>query len=145
MELLKDWTACVCITLVIATIFSLISPNGKMGSFYKIVISLFVFISLIYPFKDAKIVGKGFNAKQINITVDYDKTISNLLEAEIKSTLEENAIHNSSVIVKANQTNNEINIQSVSIGITNEYGTEDVKQIVFDSLGINAEVHKIGD
>ncbi|MCR5208118.1 MAG: hypothetical protein K6C14_06555 [Eubacterium sp.] len=52
MEFLKQWTQCVCLTLIGAAGLSFLSPHGKMKGFYNTVIALFVFISFLLPFKD---------------------------------------------------------------------------------------------
>lgn len=147
MELLKDWTACICITLVVAVAFSLITPKGKMASFYKILISLFIFLSFIYPLKNTSFELNNrdpiFNAEYVEDS--YENSVAQMLESKINTVLNENGIKNSSIIVKVKQTNGNIEINSVSVAISDEYEITDVKEIIFEKLGINAEVHKFGD
>lgn len=147
MELLKDWTACICITLVVAVAFSLITPKGKMASFYKILISLFIFLSFIYPLKNTSFELNNrdpiFNAEYVEDS--YENSVAQMLESKINTVLNENGIKNSSIIVKVKQTNDNIEINSVSVAISDEYEITDVKEIIFEKLGINAEVHKFGD
>lgn len=147
MSLLKDWTACICVTLVVAVIFSLLMPKGKMSSFYKMIISLFVFLSFIYPLKNT-----SFDLKPIQSSFDYqqvessnEKMLNTMIETQISTLLLDNKIENSSVIANVIQNENEIEIKSVSIAISENYDIEEVKSIVFENLGINAEVHKLGD
>lgn len=147
MELLKDWTACICITLVVAVAFSLIMPKGKMSSFYKILISLFIFLSFIYPLKNTsfEIDNKEsiFNAEYVENS--YENSVTQMLEAKIHTVLNDNGIKNSSIIVKVKQTDDNIEINSVSVAISDEYEIADAQEIIFKELGINAEVHKFGD
>lgn len=147
MELLKDWTACICITLVVAVAFSLITPKGKMASFYKILISLFIFLSFIYPLKNASFELDNrkpiFNAEYVENS--YEKSITQMLEAKINTVLKENGIKGSSVIVKVKQTDDNVEINSVSVAISDDYEIADIQRIIFENLGINAEVHKFGD
>lgn len=146
MNLLKDWTICICVTLIIATIFSLVTPDGRIGKFYKVLISLFVFLSFIYPLKDSSI---NYNIQNYYPTIkssyNNDCVISNLIEAEIKNKLADNNVNNSSVTVVATQIDNDIEIKSVSVAITDEYEVNKVKELIFKEIGINAEVHKLGD
>lgn len=52
MDFIKSWTVSVCLTLIISAVFSVISPKGSMGRFYKVIIAVFIFVSLLYPFSD---------------------------------------------------------------------------------------------
>lgn len=40
MDVVKQWTLNICLTLIGAVILSLVSPRGSMGRFYKTVLSL---------------------------------------------------------------------------------------------------------
>lgn len=146
MDLLKDWTLSVCITLIVASILSLLNPNGKMGRFYKIIISLFIFLSFIAPFKDTNFnVFNEFNYDNKIIENSSNNAMSELIRVQISKTLTDNKIENSSVIVNVNKIDDKIEITNVSIAITDDYDVNAVKNLVFKELGINAEVHKIGD
>lgn len=146
MDLLKDWTLSVCITLIVASILSLLNPNGKMGRFYKIIISLFIFLSFIVPFKDTNFnVFNEFNYDNKIIENSSNNAMSELIRVQISKVLTDNKIENSSVIVNANKIDDKIEITNVSIAITDDYEVNAVKNLVFKELGINAEVHKIGD
>lgn len=147
MNLLKDWTICVTVTLIAATIFSLITPNGKMGNLYKIAISLFVFLSFIIPLKDAKIIQNKFefNDNSMQIESANDKAISNIIEVQVKKCLTNNGFENTAVVVDANENNGEIEINSVSVSVSDDESFESVKNVIFNELGINAEVHRVGD
>ena len=66
MEFIKQWTFCVCISLITASIFSLLAPRGSMQGFFKLLISVFVFISFLVPLQNA---GKiDFDLSKIEIT-----------------------------------------------------------------------------
>ena len=65
MEYFKQWTICVCISLILAVIFSSFEPEGKMKSFCKLLVGLFVFVSFIYPLKDIKIMCDAGNVKMV--------------------------------------------------------------------------------
>lgn len=146
MDLLKDWTLSVCITLIVASILSLLNPNGKMGRFYKIIISLFIFLSFIAPFIDTNFnVFNEFNYDNKIIENSSNNAMSELIRVQISKVLTDNKIENSSVIVNANKIDDKIEITNVSIAITDDYEINAVKNLVFKELGINAEVHKIGD
>lgn len=51
---LKNWIFSVCLTLILAVIFSVMTPKGSLGKFYKMIISMFIFVSFLYPVSNAK-------------------------------------------------------------------------------------------
>ena len=51
MKYLNDWTYTVCITLIFSIIFSLLLPKNSNGKVGKIIITVFIMLSLIAPFK----------------------------------------------------------------------------------------------
>ena len=148
MDFFKEWSFCVCITLVTAVIFSLFSPQGIMKQFYKVIISLFVFISFIYPLKD-------FSASDIKldslsvITELSDNTNSgyeNQINAMIKSFLKDKGIvgANVSSSVSVDSENSQIEIKQVTVSIPDEYNCDDVSNMIFEEYGINAKVVYLG-
>lgn len=147
MELLKNWTICICITLVVATIFSLIIPTGNMGSFYKIIISLFVFLSFVFPLKDAKINNEklDFGLGIYDENVNENDVISNLIEAKINNTLKKHSIDTSTINVDAYQNDYEIEIKSVLVEVEDMNNSDEIKNIIYNELGINAEVKSLGN
>ena len=54
MDFLKNWIFSVCLTLILAVIFSVMTPKGSLGKFYKMIISMFIFVSFLYPVSNAK-------------------------------------------------------------------------------------------
>ena len=148
MEFLKQWSFCVCLTLIISVIFSILSPKGEMKRFYKIMISIFVFISFIYPFKD-------FNSSDLRIESGdaifeindvSDKSYENVINRRIKDFLKEKGISaNVDSKVSFDIENNQIEIKEVTIYIADEYSKEQVNKLVFDEMGINSKVVNIGE
>ena len=148
MEFFKQWTMCVCVTLVIASLFSLLAPKGRMKGFYKIILSVFVFVSFIYPLKD-------FKANDINI--NYDSSFQNIsdsrvtvceneVNSQVKALLENCGITGATVISNLSfKSENEISIDFVQISIPDEYDKKAVEKIVFDGLGIKAKVIYTGE
>lgn len=147
MDFIKQWTFCVCITLLVSLILTILSPKGGMKRFYKIIISVFIFISFLYPFNglsfdDLEIFdGKSLTAEELNINDPYE----NMIKSRVKSVLDENGITGSNVNASVEIIDNEINVKSVQIAVGSEYDTENVKNIIFDNLGINARVIHNGE
>lgn len=142
MDFIKQWTFCVCITLIVSLILTILSPKGGMKKFYKIIISVFIFISFLYPFSGLDFADiRAFDAEPLGseellINEPYENMIKNRISLELDS----NGITGSDIDTKVELKDNEINIKSVQIAVSGEYDKEKVKSIIFDSLGINARV-----
>ena len=68
MEFFKQWTIFVCMTVLMCVVFSFLTPKGSMGRFYKMIISLFIFLSFLYPFSQSKI---NFDLPEIETANTY--------------------------------------------------------------------------
>ena len=150
MEFLKQWTLCVCISLIIAVIFSLFTPKGRMNGFYRILISFFVFFSFLYPLKNAK--GIDFESLLPEFSLsESEAQIENpyreLVKKQVEDTLKKHGITGASVMpeVKTDLETGEITLESLKIAVPDGYDKNRVRDTVFDSLGIYAEVTGIGD
>ena len=148
MDFLKQWSFCVCVSLVLSVILSLFSPRGNMNRFYKILISFFIFISFIYPlknmnFRDIKLKEEsGFSSLETGEDEMYQNMINDKVKTYLKSKHVDGAVVQSDVDVGAG---GEINVKSVKVAVGGEYDKERVKNMIFDSLGINAEVIENGE
>lgn len=146
MEFFKQWTLCVCITLVVSVIFSLFAPRGRMSGFYKIIISLFIFISFLYPLKSFQ--ADAFKAEEIFSEYDYENAEESACEAminnEVKALLKDNNIIGASVRSEVRIKNDEATVNYVQVAVADEYDINEVESIIFDSLGINAKVIYVG-
>ena len=120
-----------------------------MNRFYKILISVFIFISFLYPFKDFH--GFDFNSYERRSNAYFEEQGSdgyeNALCAQIKALLESNGVTGALVSAKAkvNYKTNEIEIEDVQIAVSDEYDVTAVQKMVYEGLGIQARVIHIGD
>ena len=146
MDYIKSWTFCICITLIVSVIFSILAPKGTMGKFYKVIISTFIFLSFLYPLSD-------FNIAEFRLDFDFDSEYENVVESAaktqiegaVKSVLDDNGVYNSIVTADVYQSGEELVISSVKISVADSYSVEEVKDIVFKELGVVAEVKRIGE
>ena len=114
MDYIKSWTFCICITLIVSVIFSILSPNGTMGKFYKVIISVFIFISFLYPLTD-------FSFDDFKIDFNFSTEYENLVESSAKQEIEfsvskvltDNEIYNSSISAEIRQNGDEIEINRI--------------------------------
>lgn len=146
MDYIKSWTFCICITLIVSVIFSILSPNGTMGKFYKVIISVFIFISFLYPLTD-------FSFDDFKIDFNFSTEYENLVESSAKQEIEfsvskvltDNEIYNSSISAEVRQNGDEIEINRILVSVTDKYNVDEVKDLLFKNLGIVAEVKRIGE
>ena len=80
MKYLNDWTYTVCITLIFSIIFSLLLPKNSNGKVGKIIITVFIMLSLIAPFK-----ANGFELNFEGIKVINEQQTENKEKSYIKS------------------------------------------------------------
>lgn len=146
MEFLKQWTMCVCSTLVISAIMLIFSPKGSLKRLYKIVISMFIVISFVYPLKNLSAF-ENFNIsiKGVEETISTDTVYENLINSKVKEMLNENGYFGCNVTSSATQNYEDVVIEKVTVYIPDEYEINEIKKCVLDNLGINAEVIHIGD
>lgn len=146
MDFIKNWTFCICITLILSVIFSVLAPKGTMGRFYKVIISVFIFISFLYPLTDFKI--SDFNIN-FNFEKEYTNVVESSAENEIENSiallLEHNGIESSSVTAETSLNGDEITIDRVQVSVIDKYSVSETEKIIFDNLGIAAEVKYIGE
>lgn len=146
MDFVKNWTFCICITLIVSVIFLVLAPKGSMGKFYKIIISIFIFISFLYPLTEFKIDHYNKNFKFEN---EYSNVIENSVDIEIKNSikniLKENGIKVTEVLVDTSSKGDEVTINKVVVSIIDEYSKDEVKDLLFNKLGIVADVKYIGE
>ena len=137
MDFIKSWTFSVCATLLLASVLSLVSPRGGMGRFYKIVISLFVFFSFLFPLTE-------FNATDFDIESQYQSnalnSAQNQVEAAVKTRLEQAGFADCTVQCLASQIGNEIEIENVTVCAPSGSDSAKIKSEIMESLGIAVNV-----
>lgn len=147
MKYLNDWTYTVCITLIFSIIFSLLLPKNSNGKVGKIIITVFIMLSLIAPFKAN---GFDLNFEDLKVineqqTENKEKSYGTTIKSNIEKTLNDGNYKNSKAKVNVKIKDDELYIKSVEIYILNEYDKSEVKKYIFDKLGINAQVYYIGE
>ncbi|MDE6659693.1 MAG: stage III sporulation protein AF [Eubacterium sp.] len=146
MDYIKSWTFCICITLIVSIIFSILSPNGTMGKFYKVIISVFIFISFLYPLTD-------FNFDDFKMDFNFNTEYENMVETSAKkeieyaveTTLTDNKVYNASINADVQQNGDEVEINRILVSVTDDYNVEEVKELLMEKLGVVAEVKRIGE
>ena len=141
MDFFKQWTIFVCMTVLMGVVFSFLTPKGSMGRFYKMIISLFIFLSFLYPFSQSKI---NFDLPEIETANTYSIN-DGMIESQIKTCLTENSIIGANVNCRSRiNSDNEIVVEKVVVSVSDDYDTAEVQKLIFENLSINAEVVHIG-
>lgn len=142
MNFVKQWCVFVCTTVLICVVLSFLTPKGSMGRFYKMIISLFIFLSFLYPFTQSKI---NFEFPEVT-TINTDSISNGVVENQIKSCLADNNVTGSNVNCRSKiNSDNEIEIESITVSVSDEYDVDDVKNIIYENLSLNVEVVHIGE
>ena len=148
MNLIKEWTFCICSTVIVSVIFSLLAPKGGIGRFYKSVISLFIFISFLFPFTQIGDKKLDFNLDNINIEAENNTNsiVEGVVKKEIITLLENNSVYSAGVNCSSSvNADNEIMLNSVTVSVADEYDCDTVRQLIYDELSLNVRVIHIGE
>lgn len=145
MEFIKEWTLTVSVTLIISIIFSVLSPKGNMGRYFKIILAMFIFTSFIYPLSGADMEFDFPVMDEIQYEDTQRETYENIICTDVKSTLESGGYTSSKVTASIKYSENEITVKDLSIGITDNFDKDEVKKYVSDQTGFNAEVYYLGE
>ena len=146
MNLIKEWTFCICSTVIVSVIFSLLAPKGGSGRFYKSVISLF--ISFLFPFTQIGDKKLDFNLDNINIETENNTNsiAEGVVKNEIITLLENNSVYSAGVNCSSSvNADNEIILNSVTVSVADEYDCDTVRQLIYDELSLNVRVIHIGE
>ena len=141
MRFTNSWVLSICSTLIISIIFSFLAPNGSMGRFYKIIITVFIFASFIIPVVD-------FDFAELktvfDFEVEYSQTLESAASSEIKvlinDVLKKQGINDAKIEVFVSEERDEIYIHNITISIIDCKNTEGIKQMLLDNLGLVCEV-----
>ena len=88
MDVVKQWTMNICLTLIGAVILSLVSPRGSMGRFYKTVLSLFIIAGFLLPITGGE--KADFSAYFSDVSAqaaDANSVYESQIESRVKQTL----------------------------------------------------------
>lgn len=146
MDFIKNWIFSVCLTLILAVIFSIMTPKGSMGKFYKMIISIFIFISFLYPLTDTRASDFKIDIPSLNNT--YSSSLEdaqrNNAEIMIENKLSERGI-NADASLEISLNNDELEIKSLTVYIPDSISKNEVREYLLSELGMVAEVKYIGE
>ncbi len=146
MDFIKSWVFSVCLTLILAVIFSIMTPKGNMGKFYKMIISIFIFISFLYPLTDIRANDFKIDIPSLNNTYNssLEDAEKNNAEIIIENKLMERGI-NADASLEISLNNDELEIKSLTVYIPDSNSKNEVQEYLLSELGMVAEVKYIGE
>lgn len=146
MDYFKNWTICICITLIISIIFLSLAPKNGVGRFFKVIISIFIFVSFLFPLMKFDL--KDFEINDFDFKSDYVNVIENSsskkIEDIVSNTLLENKINIFEVNADVSIVQNEIVINKIVVYIEKNISKKQVEQIINKELGVIADVEYMG-
>lgn len=145
MDFIKQWTLTISTTLIISIVFSILTPKGNMGRFFKVILAMFIFVSFIYPIKYADFEFELPEFNQAAFADTQNDTYEKIISQSIKSTLEDGGYLASTVTADITCKNEEIKVNTLKIGILDEFDRDEVKKYIFEKTGFNAEVYYLGE
>ena len=74
-----------------------------------------------------------------------ETSYENIIKSNIESTLTKGNYKNSKAEVKVDIKDEQVYIKSADVYILNEFNKDEVKNYIFDKLGINTKVYYIGE
>ena len=135
----KNWIEQIAITVVIASIFEMILPNGNIKKYIKIILGIYIIFSIISPFVnkkelysfdlDKKIESYTSELKEqnhIEITKKVDKNLeevySSVFKDKLTKTIEKYGFNVRSVLIDASFNTNEddVGIKKISIVLSSK-------------------------
>lgn len=145
MDFIKEWTLTISTSLIISIIFSVLAPKGNMGRFFKIVLAMFIFVTFIYPIKNA-----DFNFDLPDFSVydaadEQSRAYEKMVNKSIENLLSDGGYLSSGVDSEIRCDGEELEFIYLRIGIDDEFDKDEVKKYVFDNMGLNAEVYYLGE
>lgn len=150
MKIITQWSTLICLSSTVCVILELIMPSGKMEKVLKVVLGLFIVVSLILPIsngipkfnlrlKTEKINKKYTDSFVESLNKQFETLAQNNLKSVIEETLKEIGIKNEKIeiFMDTNQDN------CISISKCNIYIPRDFKKSGSNSPLTSSEILEI--
>lgn len=146
MDVVKQWTLNICLTLIGAVILSLVSPRGSMGRFYKTVLSLFIIAGFLLPITGGE--KTDFSAYFSDVTAqaaDANSVYESQIESRVKQTLAAAGYKDCSVQASVRIKEQEIYIQKLVVSVPGDMDRQAVAALIKAQLGLQPVVKGLGE
>ena len=140
IDFFSNWIEKIAVSVIIASIFEIILPNGNIKKYIKIVLGIFIIFNMISPFIENKKIYSINLEDKIDLkhkSNDYSTSVDNLyknaLEKEIKSSIESKGYNVKNCIVDGvfNTEKKDIGIKKITLILNSkkEKNNDEIKKI----------------
>lgn len=154
MNGIREWATVLCITAVIAVMFELLSPSGKMEKMMRFVLGAFLLCALLVPltgtatqisvdFTTGEVTQPEISAFQNKVDEQTEQAITGNLQSIALQALAEEQITPQKMDVRMDRMEDDsISITEIVLYLASEhqYSASTAKQILENTLGIPTEV-----
>lgn len=143
----------ICVTTVVASIFSMLTPDTRLDKVLKFAISLFFLTGLISPFVNNKLnfhIDLGdiqSSSKQQELSQSVSSQFKSVVEKNIESSLEKQlsekniSVKKIEVFININEDDSiSINKLMVYIEKSSDETQQNIKKLIKESVGVTPEV-----
>ena len=152
MEFIQSWTYSVCLTVLIACIFSILVPRSSVGRLMKMMIGVFIFVSFIVPFSDFdwSVLAQEFSPSAGSDSIEEDYYAQNLenietaLQNTVLQTLDDAGLAGCTVDAQAVYTDGYVEVSCVQVQVPSGMDAGTVQSVILEKTGINADIIYVG-
>ena len=152
MEFIQSWNNSVCLTVLIACIFSILVPRSSVGRLMKMMIGVFIFVSFIVPFSDFdwSVFAQEFSPSAGSDSIEEDYYAQNLenIETALQNTvlqaLGDAGLAGCTVDVQAVYTDGYVEVSGVQVQVPSGMDAGTVQSVILEKTGINADIIAVG-
>lgn len=145
MEFVKEWTFMICITLISAVVLSMLSPKSTMGRYFKLILAVLIFVSFLHPLKNGNFDIDFPEFDSLEYSEKNNEAYENIISNKIESVLSKKGYEFTDVSCDIFYNENEIEVRSLKICITDSMNKEEVREYVRNETGFDAEVYYLGE
>lgn len=153
MEFFKQWALNVCVCSVVGTIISMLSPKGRMDKIIKLMLSVFIFMSVLTPIFNADKFENDFDISYETVAQDdlieksnemTAKAGQKAIEEKIQSSLEENGFADCDVEAVLKKDNSSITVEKVYVYTKDMSKEKAISDFIKTQFDFTAEVKSVG-
>lgn len=160
IDFLSSWIEGIAIAVILVSIFEMILPKGNLKKYIKVVLGIYVVLSVISPFLNSD---KVFSSKFSNSFDEYIENYSNegltessdtsveemyieVFENEITNTIEKEGYFVDNCTVKGifDPTSDEIGIEAINIIISSKKTSKE-DEVTKETENTNSEIEEVNE
>lgn len=148
MEFIQSWTYSVCLTVLIACVFSILVPRSSVGKLMKMMIGVFIFVSFIVPFSDFdwSVFAQELSPSAAGSSIEeeyYDQNLQNIetaVENTVLQALGQAGITGCTAEAQAVYADSYVEVERVTVCVPPGTDADSVRAVISEKTGINADI-----